>query len=212
MRKTKELLRLHFELGLGHRQIARGCGIGVGTVHDYLRRAAAAGISWPLPEGISEEELEARLFPNPVKARPQRPDEPDWKAIHEQLQKHRHLTLQLVWEEYRQSHPDGYGYSWFCERYQRWRQQLDVVLRQDTKPGKRCSWTGQEQRFRFMTRPQENLGLLPCLFLSWDSVPTPMRKRHAISSWKRGSEAMFTRWNFMVVCRNWRCPITPRRR
>ena len=63
MRKTKEVLRLKFELGLGQRQIARSCGMGLGTVHDYLERAAAAGIGWPLPEGWSEEELEAKLRP-----------------------------------------------------------------------------------------------------------------------------------------------------
>ena len=62
MRKTKEVLRLRLELGLGQRQIARSCGMGLGTVHDYLERAAAAGIGWPLPEGWSEEELEAKLF------------------------------------------------------------------------------------------------------------------------------------------------------
>jgi transposase len=79
--------------------------MGLGTVHEYLERATAAGIGWPLPDGMSAEELEAKLFGNqPVrtKAAEQR-SQPDWKAIHEQLQQHRHLTLQLVWEEYRQS-------------------------------------------------------------------------------------------------------------
>ena len=97
MRKTKEVLRLRFELGLGQRQIARSCGMGLGTVHQYLERAAAAGIGWPLPEGLSEEELEAKLFGNqpvPARAVSARP-QPDWKSIHEQLQQHRHLTLQL---------------------------------------------------------------------------------------------------------------------
>ena len=59
MRKVKEVLRLRFELGLGQRQIARSCGMGLGTVHEYLERAVAAGIGWPLPEGLDEEELEA---------------------------------------------------------------------------------------------------------------------------------------------------------
>ncbi len=54
MRKIKEVLRLRFELGLGQRQIARSCGIGLGTVHEYLERAVAAGIGWPLPEGLGE--------------------------------------------------------------------------------------------------------------------------------------------------------------
>ncbi len=64
MRKIKEVLRLRFELGLGQRQIARSCGIGLSTVHDYLERAAAAGIGWPLPQGFGEEELERKLFGN----------------------------------------------------------------------------------------------------------------------------------------------------
>ena len=96
MRKVTECLRLRFEVGLGQRSIARSCGIGLSTVHEYLERAAAAGIGWPLPEGWGEEELEAKLFgsqPVPVsKVRSQ----PDWKAMHEQLQQHRHLTLQPV--------------------------------------------------------------------------------------------------------------------
>ena len=132
MRKVKEVLRLRFELGFGQRQIARSCRMGLSTVHEYLERAAAAGISWPLPEDWSEEELEGRLFgQQPIQSIParQRP-QPDWKTIHEQLQQHRHLTLQLVWEEYWQAHPEGYRYSWFCERYLQWRRHLDVVLRQ----------------------------------------------------------------------------------
>lgn len=146
MRKTKEVLRLRFELGLGQRQIARSCGMGLATVHDYLERAAAAGIGWPLPEGLSEEELESKLFGNQpvaVRAVRQRP-QPDWKAIHEQLLQHRHLTLQLLWEEYRQANPEGYRYSWFCERYQHWRRHLDVVLRQEHKAGEKMfvDWAG----------------------------------------------------------------------
>ena len=62
MRKTKEVLRLRFELGLGLRQIARSCSLGLGTVHEYLQRAKIAGISWPLPEGWDEAKLESALF------------------------------------------------------------------------------------------------------------------------------------------------------
>lgn len=146
MRKIKEVLRLRLELGLGKRTIARSCGIVASTVHEYLERAAAAGIGWPLPEGLSDEALEAKLFPNPpvaAQAVPARP-QPDWKTMHEQLQQHRHLTLQLLWEEYRQAHPDGYSYSWLCDRYQHWRRHLDVVLRQEHKAGEKMfvDWAG----------------------------------------------------------------------
>lgn len=145
MRKTKEVLRLKFELGLGLRQIARSCSLGLGTVHDYLQRAKAAGISWPLPEGWDEERLESTLFGG-TQSRATDADKaaPDFAAIHEQKQRHRHVTLQLLWEEYRQANPEGYGYSRFCELYQRWRSKLDVVLRQEHKPGEKMfvDWAG----------------------------------------------------------------------
>jgi transposase len=69
---------------------------------------------------------------------------PDFPALHAQLPQHRHLTLQLAWEEYRQIHPEGYGYSRFCELYGRWRGKQDVVLRQKHKPGEKgfVDWAG----------------------------------------------------------------------
>jgi hypothetical protein len=51
MRKTKEVRRLRYELGLGQRAIARACSISQGAVHNYLKKATAVGIHWPLPEG-----------------------------------------------------------------------------------------------------------------------------------------------------------------
>ena len=62
MRKIKEVLRLHFELGMGQRKIARSCAISQSTVHEYLKAAAAAGVSWPLPEDWDERQLEAVVF------------------------------------------------------------------------------------------------------------------------------------------------------
>jgi len=61
MRKTREVLRLYFDLKLGQRQIARSANVSQSTVHEYLERFTAAGLSWPLPE-MSETELEAALF------------------------------------------------------------------------------------------------------------------------------------------------------
>ena len=63
MRKLREVLRLRFELKLGYQQIARSCSIGVGTVHKYLKRAEAAGVTWPLPEDWDEARVEAEVFP-----------------------------------------------------------------------------------------------------------------------------------------------------
>src|ERR1700722_14707144 len=82
MRKTKEVLRLKFELGLGLRQIARSCSLGLGTVHDYLQRAKAAGVGWPLPDDWDEEKLESVLFGawQPRAADPEKPA-PDFAAL-----------------------------------------------------------------------------------------------------------------------------------
>jgi transposase len=146
MRKIKEVMRLRFELHLGYQQIGRSCAIGVSTVHKYLKRAEAAGLKWPLPEDWDEARVEAAVFPAPPPVHEQLPARtpPDFAGIHEQLRTHRHLTLQLLWEEYRQASPEGYRYSRFCDLYQRWRSKLDVVLRQEHKAGEKMfvDWAG----------------------------------------------------------------------
>jgi len=137
-------------LSLSHRQIARSCDIGLGTVHDYLQRAEAAGVKWPLPEGWDDQRLESALFAVNQSGTPPRAKEeagkatPDFAKIQEQRQQHRHPTLQLLWEEYRQANPDGLQYSWFCELYRQWRNKLDVVLRQEYIAGEKMfvDWAG----------------------------------------------------------------------
>ena len=145
MRKISEVLRLRYELGLGQRAIARACSISQSTVHEYLHRAATAGVVWPLGEERDEQRVEQALFGERqvVKRLPEQVL-PDFPALHAELQQHPHLTLQLAWEEYRQVHPEGYGYSRFCELYQRWRGKQDVVLRQIHKPGEKgfVDWAG----------------------------------------------------------------------
>ncbi len=137
MRKLKEVLRLRHELKLGYQQIGRSCAIAASSVHKYLKRAEAAGIGWPLPEGWDEAKLEAALFPEAATLQPPSAPRPlpDFAHIHEELRANKHVTLGLLWEEYRAANPDGYRYSRFCYLYQRWRAKLDVVLRQEHKAG-----------------------------------------------------------------------------
>src|SRR5690348_2162955 len=112
MRTIKEVLRQRFGLGLHQEQIARSCSIGQATVHRYLERAAAAGLTWPLPEGCDDSQLNTLLFPaRPDWPPPQTRPGIDFGAIQRQFQTHPHVTLQLVWEEYREAQPDGYSYS-----------------------------------------------------------------------------------------------------
>src|SRR5215211_6341641 len=106
MRKIKEVLRLRYELELDQRKIARSCSIAVSTVHEYLKRAEAAQVSWPLPEGWDDTRLEAVLYPNGEPKSQAKKSPPDFAAVHEQLRSHRHVTMQLLWEEYRDANPD----------------------------------------------------------------------------------------------------------
>jgi transposase len=137
MRKFKEVLRLH-SLGLKQQQIARSCAIAQSTVHGYLKAAAAAGLRWPLPPDWSEQQLQEALSGRARAVATRRKSHtPDFAAIRVQLQSHRNLTLQLLWEEYRQSTPEGYSYSRFCELYHEWARKLDVVLRHEHRAGEK---------------------------------------------------------------------------
>jgi transposase len=137
MRKLKEVLRLH-SLGLSQHQIARSCLISQSTVHEYLSAAQAAGVGWPLPEEWGDPQIERTLFPQrPAPAVWRKHPEPDWAQIHQELQRHKDLTLQLAWQEQREGDPYGYGYSRFCDLYRRWVKKLDLVLRQEHRAGEK---------------------------------------------------------------------------
>lgn len=120
MRKIKEVLRLRHEAQLSYRAIALALAIGLATVVDYLTRAKKAGVGWPLPEDMDDRDLEQALFPVQVVTGQRRFAEPDYPYIHQEL-KRKGVTKQLLWEEYRQQHPnDGYSHSQFCHRYLEW--------------------------------------------------------------------------------------------
>lgn len=115
MRKTSEILRLE-SMGLGVRQIARSLGLAHSTVGDYLRRAKASGLSWPLPEGMDEIAVETLLFPGNNDTGTKSKTTPDFNLVHRELRR-KGVTLQLLWMEYKQENPAGYQYSRFCEIY-----------------------------------------------------------------------------------------------
>ncbi len=137
MRKIRDVLRLSAG-GMSKRKIAISLGVGATAAGDCVRRARRAGLAWPLPDDLGDEALEVRLFPASaalaaIKAgRPQ----PDWPAIHRELRR-KGVTLQLLWEEHRATHPDGHGYSRFCELYRTWEGRLSPTMRQTHVAGER---------------------------------------------------------------------------
>ena len=127
MRKIRDALRLA-AAGLTKRQIAASLGVGRTTAREYLDRAKRAGLSWPLVDDLTDEALERRLFPAAADQQEERP-RPDCAALHCELRR-AGVTLMLLWEEYRAVHPEGYGYSQFCEHYRRWKGKLSPTMRQ----------------------------------------------------------------------------------
>lgn len=131
MRKIKEILRLD-AAGLSGRKIALALGVSRSVVSATLQRASMAKLSWPtdLDERALDNLLYGKVPPSTKRALP------DWSEVHRELRR-KGVTLSLLWQEYKTNNPDGYQYSWFCERYRMWRRKLDVVMRQDHKAGEK---------------------------------------------------------------------------
>jgi len=136
MRKIREVLRLCWESGWSERAAARSLALSRSTVGKYLARARVAGLSWPLPEDLDDAALERRLFPEVPVLGPEERFVPDWAEVHRERAR-KGVTLQLLWEEYKQAHPDGYQYSRFSDLYRAWRSELDLPMRQTHKAGEK---------------------------------------------------------------------------
>lgn len=134
VRKIREVLRLKHEVGLSNRAIARACRVSNSTVGEYVKRAEQAKLVWPLPEELDEAELYRKLFPEREATKLAERPQPDWEAVHRELAR-KGVTLKLLWQEYREKHPDGYGRSQFCEHYQRWNRVRTTSLRMPHKGG-----------------------------------------------------------------------------
>ena len=135
MRKIREALRLRAD-GFSGRQVAQSLAVGRATISEYFRRADVEGLRWPLPADLSDAELERRLFPYSRGEARRAVPQPDWAYVHAELRR-KGVTLSLLWEEYRGVHPDGYGYSRYCELYTSWEDKLSPVMRQRHPAGER---------------------------------------------------------------------------
>jgi transposase len=135
MRRIRQVLQLHFGARVSARLIALEVGVGRSTVQDYVARAMGANLGWPLPPDLTDAVLEQRLFPAPT-AKPgqRRHPEPDWAALVREM-KRAGVSLMILWEEYQAVHPQGYGYSRFCELYRAFERRLSPTMRQSHAAG-----------------------------------------------------------------------------
>ena len=139
MRKIREVLRLHYERHLSQREIGQACDIARSTAVDYLWRAEQSKIGWPIPATLSDDALERLLFP-PVAVVPGTPGiTPDFAYIHSELITHKrlNLTLDQLWQEYKDQIPNGYQYSRYCDLYRDWLGTRDYCMRQNHTAGEK---------------------------------------------------------------------------
>jgi transposase len=135
MRKTREILRLKWQQQRSHRQIATTLNVGIGTCSEVSARAKRAGLaSWSDVETLSEDELEAKLYP--ANASGSARAKPDPATIHIELRRPG-VTLRLLHEEYLQAHRDGYGYTQYVAHYREWAERQRVTMRQVHKAGEK---------------------------------------------------------------------------
>jgi transposase len=133
VRKIREVLRLK-AAGLSDRQIALSIGSARSTVQECVRRATDAGLEWSSVQELDEPALQARLYARSVPL--SRHPLPDFAQVHAELRRPG-VTRVLLWQEYKATHPDGWQYSVFCDRYQRWLAGQERVLRQHHAPGEK---------------------------------------------------------------------------
>ncbi len=181
MRRIKEVLRLKQGLGLSDAAVSRSARIARSTVTEYLDRASAAGLSWEAAEGLSEEELDRRLFVAGDRRDVDRPL-PDWEAIEKEL-RGRGVTLRLLWLEYLGRHPEGYRYTQFCEHFHAWqRRSRPPTMRQMHRAGAalEVDWAGMTLEVidaGVARAAQVFVACLPCSDLI-----------HAEARWSQGQE------------------------
>ncbi len=136
MHRLREILRLHYDLGLTDRAISRALGVSHATVADIVRRFERSPYTWPVGEDLADSVLHQRLYPGNV-GRPRMRPEPDWATVHQELRR-KGVTLETLWREYRAVHATGYEYSQFCAHYRQYQRRVDLVLRKIHLPGQHC--------------------------------------------------------------------------
>ena len=118
--QLKQLIQLRANQ-LSTRAIASALSLSQGAVSKYGRAVLASCQTWEMALGLEETELERRVFAERRLRPVPTTTAPDCAWIHTEMKRHKHVTLQLLWEEYHGVHGDAaLRYSSFCERYRLW--------------------------------------------------------------------------------------------
>ena len=165
MKKIREVLRLHFECKLSNRQIGSAVRKSKGSVFNCLNRFKEAGLSWPLPEQMTDSELETKLYPQ-IKEEGHGKSQPDFDYIHQEMSRP-HVTMELLWEEYRQTHPEGLSRSSFYRHYRQYRKVLPVDMKGVYKGGDKLFVDYSGKKLQFYDRSEERFIEVEVFVASW---------------------------------------------
>lgn len=213
MRKIRDVIRLSFGEGRTLREIGSSLELPFTTVGDHVRRAMAAGLTWPLPEELSDHDLEQLLFPPVVPSNVTRPM-PDYAYVHKELRR-KGVTLELLWMEYREAHPDGYGYTQFAHHYRVFRSRVDVVMRQSHRAGEKLFVDFPGQKIPIYDRRTAKVALEAELFVAVSGASSYLFaeavRSQELLSWVTGHVHAFEAMggcHEIVVCDNLRSGVT----
>ena len=134
MKQIKEIIRLHEEGFLSERGIARALKMSRISVKKYLLKAKDIGLTFEKIKDINNDQVDQLLYPT-EKTREKHEILSEYFPSFVKRLKEKGMTLQILWEEYKEKHPDGLMYSRFCYHYHNWRKSLDVYMHQDHKAG-----------------------------------------------------------------------------
>lgn len=129
--KVKDIIRLTFESKLSQRQIANCLDLSRGVVHKYQHLSKSTGLDWATLKGMDDSALHRLIHQASQKEKPaSRYVEPDCPKLHQELKK-KGLTLQLLWEEYKEVYIEkSYSYPHFCRYYRDWLSTQKPSMRQ----------------------------------------------------------------------------------
>lgn len=135
MRKIKDILKLRFKTEISYRQISRAVNIPSSTVSDYCKRFEITKYVIDDFLEIDEDKIYQLLFPEKIKVeKPTTRPLPNFEYIHKEIAK-KGVTFELLWMEYKEDYPDGYGLSRFKELYYGFKQRISPTMRQTYIPG-----------------------------------------------------------------------------
>ena len=135
MNKIREIIRLDEQCNLSQRSIARALNISRPIVKEYINKIHSSGLDYETINDVDDDTL-LQIVEGTRRSNSDRYNvlRLKFECFLKEL-KRTGVTLELLWQEYRDEHPDGYGYSQFCYHFQVWRNTSGLTMHMNHKVG-----------------------------------------------------------------------------